>query len=80
MLKFVSVFYSRLSDLATLYEGGSIKENGLTEIDGVAAEAYERRIQEVERENKELSRKLQGQPLNQMHSFNRFRYYNVTNG
>ena len=54
-------FCSRLSDLATLYEGGSIKENGLTEVDGVTAEAYERRIQKMERENKELSRKLQGQ-------------------
>ncbi len=56
---------SRLSDLATLYDGGgggggggTISENGL---DAVTTEAYERRIQKAERENKELARKLQGQ-------------------
>ena len=52
--------FSRLSDLATLYDGGGIKENGLPEVDALTAEAYERRIQKVERENKELVRKLHG--------------------
>ena len=56
------LFDSRLSDLATLYDGGGrISENGLPEVEPVTAEAYERRIQKVERENKELARKLQGQ-------------------
>ena len=52
--------FSRLSDLATLYDGGGLKENGLPEVDALTAEAYERRIQKVERENKELVRKLHG--------------------
>lgn len=51
--------FSRLSDLGILYtDGGESVSND--KIDDLAAEAYERRIDKLERDNKELSRKLQG--------------------
>lgn len=50
-------FFSQISDLGNLQDVGDIDPSNL---ESLAVEAFERRIKNLDRENTELKRKLQG--------------------
>lgn len=53
----VSIYFSQISDLGNLQEVGEIDPS---QLESLAVEAFERRIKNLDKENKELKRKLQG--------------------
>lgn len=60
LTSFFMYFLSRLSDVASLLSAGEVVDSNQVPVQGLSAEAYERRISRLESEKSELSRKLIG--------------------